>query len=127
MRYATEEALQEADLTGAQANALTELAYGPVRSNAELARDSFVAPQTMVEILMSLERKGFIVRRAHPKGGRARPAALTVEGHKKLLAVHQAMRRVEERLLRVLPANDLSRIRHLLEDCLKSLSEHEAT
>jgi DNA-binding MarR family transcriptional regulator len=121
MRQAMEEALQEAELTGAQANALTELAYGPARSNAELARAGHVTPQTMIEILMSLECKGFLVRKAQSEGGRAMLAELTGEGRRKLLSVHLAMRAVERRLLQALSAEDVSRMRQLLEQCLAGL------
>lgn len=125
LRHVTEQALQETGLTSAQANALTELAYGPARSNAELARINFVAPQTMVEILMFLERKGLLVRKSQPEGGRAMLAELTQEGVRKVFAVHLAMRQVEHRLLRALPAEDISRMRQLLEDCLMGLEKDE--
>jgi DNA-binding MarR family transcriptional regulator len=125
MRQALEEALQEAGLTVAQANVLTELAYGQPSSNAELARMNFVTPQTMVEILMSLERRGLIVRTAQPEGGRAMLAELTKEGTKKVFAVHIVMRRIEQRLLGALSAEDVSRIRRVLETCLTALGAHE--
>jgi len=113
-----EEALRNSGLTAAQANVLTELAYGPPRSNAELARVHSVTPQSMVEILASLERRGLISRSARPEGGRAMPAELTEEGHAQLLSVHLAMREVERRLLNELSTADLSQLRKLLEACL---------
>ncbi len=125
MRQAMEEPLQDAGLTAAQANVLTELAYGPPRSNAELARVHFVTPQTMVEILASLERRGLISRMSQPEGGRAMLAELTKEGGGKVLAVHLAMRQVEERLLNALSKEDLAHLRRLLEDCVAVLEKHE--
>ena len=121
MRQALEEALREAALTVSQANVLTELAYGKARSNAELARIHLVTPQTMIEILASLERRGLISRTTKPSGGRAMPAELTREGHSSVLAVHRAMRSVEERLLSPFSADDVSRLRRALEDCLAAL------
>jgi DNA-binding MarR family transcriptional regulator len=120
-----EEALQEDGLTTAQANVLTELAYGPARSNAELARTNFVTPQTMNEILLSLERAGLVIRTPHPEGGRAMLTQLTKEGSRKVLAVHLAMRQVEEGFLSALSAEDVSRTRQLLEKCLKALDKQE--
>ena len=117
-KRATEEALRDSDLTAAQANVLTELAYGQPRSNAELARLHSVTPQSMVEILASLERRGLISRSAKPEGGRAMPAELTKEGHSQLLSVHMAMRQVEQRLLNSLSTADASQLRKLLEACL---------
>ena len=92
-RQALAEAIRDADLTLSQANVLTELAYGKARSNAELARIQSVTPQTMIEILASLERRGLISRMTKPDGGRTMPAELTREGHSSVLTVHRAMRR----------------------------------
>src|ERR1700722_9032128 len=96
-RRATEVALRDSELTPAQANLLMELAYGQPRSNADLARLHSVTPQSMAEILASLERRGLISRSAKPDGGRAMPAELTKEGHSQLLSVHLAVRQVEQR------------------------------
>lgn len=120
MRQEIDQALAESGLTAAQANALTELAYAPARSNAEIARLGHVTPQTMVEILLELERRGLVVRKT-PDCGRAMLAELTDAGAKKVLAVHLAMRRMEHRVLHALPAGDLARLRQLLEGCLAGL------
>jgi len=121
-----EEALQDIDLTAAQANVLTELSYGPARSNAELARAYSVTPQTMVDLLSSLERRGLISRSGKPEGGRAMPAELTRKGQAQVLSVHLAMRQVEERLLGSLSKEDASYLRKLLEDCLTAIGETAA-
>ena len=122
-RRATEEALQDSDLTAAQANVLTELAYGQPRSNAELARLHSITPQSMIEILASLERRGVISRSAKPNRGRAMPAELTKEGQSQLLSVHLAMRQVELRLLNALSTADISQLRKLLEACLSGIEK----
>ena len=125
-RRATEEAHRNIDLTAAQANVLTELAYGQPRSNADLARLHSVTPQSMVEILASLERRGLISRSAKPDRGRAMPAELTKEGHSQLLSVHLAMRQVEQRLLNSLSTADISRLRMLLEACLTGIERERS-
>jgi DNA-binding MarR family transcriptional regulator len=117
-RRATEQALRDSRLTAAQANVLTELAYGQPRSNAELARLHSVTPQSMVEILASLERRGLISRSPKPEGGRAMPAELTSAGHAQLLSVHLAMRQVEQRILNSLSKTDVAQLRKLLQACL---------
>jgi DNA-binding MarR family transcriptional regulator len=122
-RRATEEALRDGDLTAGQANVLAEIAYGQRRSNAELARLHSVTPQSMVEILASLERRGLISRSAKPEGGRTMPAELTREGHSQLLSVQLAMRQVEQRLLNPLSTADISRLRKLLEACLAGIEK----
>jgi DNA-binding MarR family transcriptional regulator len=123
MRRATERALRDSNLTVAQANVLTELAYGQPRSNAELARLHSVTPQSMVEILASLEHRGLISRSGKPDRGRAMPAELTKEGHSQLLSVHLVMRKVEQRLLNSLSTADISQLRKLLEACLSGLED----
>ena len=120
-----ESALEESGVTYAQANVLTELAYGPARSNADLARAQFVKPQTMVEILASLERRGLVSRKPQPEGGRAMPAELTKAGTAKVFAVHMAMRRVEGRILGSLSKEDASSLRRLLENCLAAIENRE--
>lgn len=116
-----EEALRDSGLTVAQANVLVELAYDPARSNAELARAHSVTPQTMGEMIASLELRGLISRTAKPEGGRAMPAELTKEGAAKVLAVHLAMRQVEGRLASALSKEDVSHLRRLLEGCLAAI------
>ncbi|SPE37769.1 Transcriptional regulator [Candidatus Sulfopaludibacter sp. SbA6] len=123
LRRATEEALAPLDLTPSQAELLSALANGSRLSNAGLARAAFVTPQSMVELLRSLETRGLIVRRPDPSGGRAMPAELTPQGARQLLAVHLAMRAVEDRLLRDLEPDERARLRQLLERCLASLTE----
>jgi len=127
LRAATDEVLAPLDLTASQAAVLSALAYGSQLSNAELARNSFVTPQSMGEILQSLEARGLIVRRPHPSGGRAMPAELTSQGAKQLLAVHLAMREIEERVLRDLEGEDRTRLRQLLERCLASLRSERSS
>jgi len=45
--------------------------------NAELARQSFMTPQSMIEALSLLEAAGLIARRPTPSGGRVLQAVLT--------------------------------------------------
>jgi DNA-binding MarR family transcriptional regulator len=100
-----------------------ELAYGQPRSNAELARFHSVTPQSMAEILTSLERGGLISRSPKPNLGRAMPTELTKEGHSRLLTVQLAMRQVEHRLLTSLSPLDISKLRKLLEACLAGIEK----
>jgi len=122
-RRATEEELRNSGLTVAQANVLTELGHGKPHSNADLARLHSVTPQSMAEILASLEGRGLISRSPKPDFGRAMPAELTNEGHSQLLSVHLAMRNVEQRLLNSLSSADIPRLRKLLEACLVGIEK----
>jgi DNA-binding MarR family transcriptional regulator len=121
LRASVEEALAPVNLTMAEAAVLAELAVVPHLSNADLARAAFVTPQSMISMLRALEKRGLILRRANPDGGRAMPAELTDEGAKLLLGFYLAMRRVEHRLLADIPDEEQARLRQLLECCLESL------
>lgn len=123
LRSATDEVLEPLGFTASQAALLSALAYDSGLSNAELARVSFVTPQSMVELLRSLEERELIARRPDPSGGRAMPAELTPRGAQQLLAVHFALRQVEARLLRDFSAEERAAFRVLLERCLASLRD----
>ena len=71
LRSAMDRALLSEDLTTPQYGVLSALQKAPGLSNAELARRSFVTPQTMIRIVASLEDKGLVTRgapvaRPHP-------------------------------------------------------------
>jgi DNA-binding MarR family transcriptional regulator len=116
----TEDALLPLGLTEAHAAVLMELAYGKQLSNAALARASSVTPQSMLQLLRSLEERG-LIRRTNPKGGRAMPAELTPEGRRQVFQIHLAMRDIEQKLLGALSPEERNRLRGLLERCLASL------
>ena len=59
-------------------------------SNAQLARRALVSPQSMNEVLLSLEERGLVRRRAHPDHGRILQTRLTAKGRKLLAGVRRA-------------------------------------
>ena len=67
-------------LTVQEYTALSVLRVRPGLSNAQLARRSLVAPQSMLEILAKLERRGLVARAVDPRHGRIRRAAPTEAG-----------------------------------------------
>lgn len=121
LRAAGDDALRPLEITPTQAAVLSSLEFSPGSSNAELARLSHVTPQSMVEVLKSLEASGLIVRDRADEGGRALPARLTRDGSKKLMAVRLAMRGLETRLLSGFGESDQERFREMLEQCLELL------
>jgi DNA-binding MarR family transcriptional regulator len=62
------ETLGRAGLTPTQFGVLVQVMSGPVLSQAELARRVLVTPQSIGELLTSLERLGYISRRRGPRG-----------------------------------------------------------
>ena len=80
LRTRLDAALREIGLTMPQYAVLASLQGKPGASNATLARNAFVTPQTMQAILVALERAGFISRSAHPEHGRVLRTELTASG-----------------------------------------------
>lgn len=82
LRLRMDEALRETGVTTPQYAALSVLAEEPGISNAQLARRSFVTPQTMNNILVRLEATRLVERKNHPEHGRVLQAYVTEEGEK---------------------------------------------
>ena len=80
LRLRMDEALRGEGVTTPQYSALDALAEEPGLSNAQLARRSFVTPQTMNQILKGLEAAGLVRREGHPEHGRVLRSYLTDEG-----------------------------------------------
>jgi DNA-binding MarR family transcriptional regulator len=77
-------ALASHDVTNAQYAALSALRADPGLSNAELARRSFVTPQTMHEVIAQLERAGLVARQANPHHARILQRRLTAAAKRSL-------------------------------------------
>jgi DNA-binding MarR family transcriptional regulator len=92
------------DLTTAQYAVLYHLAHSPGASNAELARLSFVTPQTMIRLVIDLEGKHFLVRRPSPRDPHRLEARLTTHGAKVLRAAQHQVDAIHDRMI-----GDLSR------------------
>ncbi|MBI3972476.1 MAG: MarR family transcriptional regulator [Chloroflexi bacterium] len=118
---ALDEALRPYRLTLPQVGVLVALKRSPGLSNAELARGSFITPQSMAELLSGMEAAGLVTRRPHPAGGRVLPAELTPAGAATLQACRSAMMDVEARLLADLAPHEQRQLRDLLERCVASL------
>ena len=80
-RLALDRALEPLGVTAAQFGVLVRLQASPGLSNAELARQNFVTPQTMNVILARLEAAGLVERRPHSGHGRILLGELTPAGH----------------------------------------------
>jgi DNA-binding MarR family transcriptional regulator len=121
LRSDVEQALAGSGLTLPQVAVLSALRLRPGQSSAELARASFMRPQSMAEVLDGLVAAGLVTRRPHPAGGRVLQVALTPAGARSLEAAHAAMAPVEARMLGDLGQSEREQLRGLLERCLASL------
>jgi len=91
--------LRKIALTTPQYAVLAYLKVEPGASNAALARQAFVTPQTMQAILVTLEKSGFIQRTPHPDHGRMQKTELTPSGAHALNAASAIVADVEALLV----------------------------
>jgi DNA-binding MarR family transcriptional regulator len=88
-------------------------------SNAQLARNSLVTPQSMSEVLTLLVDGGFVRRRAEPGHGRIIRTELTAVGRRALERCDAAVDAVEQELLRELAPAEVANLRDVLIRCAR--------
>jgi DNA-binding MarR family transcriptional regulator len=81
VRAHLDDLLRDSGVTALQYTALTVLARRDGLTSAELARNSFVTPQAMADLVTALERGAFILRRRNPDNRRQLLISLTPEAH----------------------------------------------
>src|SRR3954454_1284711 len=99
VRAHLEELLRPAAVTALQDTALPVLDRRDDLTTADLARNSFVTPQTMGDLVTALERRGLIERRPDPTNRRRLLIGLTEAGHDLLAGFDGAVRALEERMV----------------------------
>jgi DNA-binding MarR family transcriptional regulator len=106
--------LSEAGLTAAQYAALANLEESAGLSNAELARRSFVTPQTMVRIVAALEDRGLVTRTRRPGNARILETELTDAGREALAAGHRIVYDIEQHMSRPLTREQQATLAEIL-------------
>jgi DNA-binding MarR family transcriptional regulator len=122
IRQAINERVREHGLTTLQYTTLSVL--GRRRgglSNAQLARRSYVRPQSMSDVIEALEREGLIERTPHPNHRRVLPATLTAKGRRVLAVCDDAVAEMEEEMMRDLSPAQRSALLEALKSCVRSL------
>jgi DNA-binding MarR family transcriptional regulator len=114
-------ALRGHGVTLRQVAVLASLKRRPGQSNADLARGAHMTPQSMVEVLGTLEAAGLVARRPRPTGGRSLAAELTAAGGRELEACRATIAQTEARLLAGLTPAERLRLRALLEKWLEGM------
>lgn len=102
-RLTLERSLADLGVTPPQFVALTMLNAYPGISGADLARLTFLAPQTIGVIVGNLEKAGAITRQKHPTHGRALQWMLTPKGQKLLAAGRSRAHAMEAKIASLLP------------------------
>ncbi|MFZ5778981.1 MAG: MarR family winged helix-turn-helix transcriptional regulator [Pseudomonadota bacterium] len=97
-RAAMEKALADLDVTPPQFAVLTMVVAYPGLSGADLARLTFLTPQTINVIVRNLERMGALGKAPHPVHGRILTLNATAEGRALLKRCRTRVDAVERRL-----------------------------
>jgi DNA-binding MarR family transcriptional regulator len=108
-------------LTATQYTALSVLRMGKGLSNAQLARRSYVTPQSMIEMLGTLESKGLIARSPAPDHGRILRTELTAKGKRLLARCDEEIDRMEAEMTRELTPAQLADFETTLRSCVHQL------
>ena len=109
-------------LTVPKYTALSILRDRPGLSNAQLARRSYVAPQSMNEVLMALEADGLIVRSRSARArarGRVRAQRARARGAR---GCDRAVGHMENAMLADLDAGEREQLLHALMGCVQRLA-----
>ena len=127
IRALMDDALRPLGVTTLQYTALTVLeSRGPL-SSAQLARRSFLRPQTMHEMVLSLEKRGVIAREPQAGNKRILLARLTDEGRELLAQCNPLVREIERELLAGLPPEARAVFRDDLQHSIAALGNLSAT
>jgi DNA-binding MarR family transcriptional regulator len=109
-------------LTSLQYTALTALDRHPGITSAVLARNSFVRPQTMAQMITALLDKQLIERAVDPTNRRQMLLALTPEGKRVLDRLAEPVAKIELQMIRNLREGDVANLREDLESCQRALA-----
>ena len=127
IRALMDDALRPLGVTTLQYTALTVLeSRGPL-SSAQLARRSFLRPQTMHEMVLNLEKRGVIAREPQEGNKRILLARLTDAGRDLLAQCNPLVLEIERELLSGLPREARPVFRDNLQHGIAALGNLSAT
>jgi DNA-binding MarR family transcriptional regulator len=110
-------------LTVQEYTALSVLRARPGLSNAQLARRSLVTPQSMLEILAKLERRGLVAREVDPHHGRIRRAVPTEAGITLLARADPGVESVQDEVLAGVPSGQRAALEAAMRAAMVHLSD----
>lgn len=114
IRAELDELLRGSGVTTLQYTALTVLEHRDGVTAAQLARDSFVTPQSMADMLRLMEGRGLIRRARNPQNRREMLIYLADEGTSFLARYAAPATALEERLVAPLTGEDTATVRQAL-------------
>ncbi len=101
-RRAFDEAVRPHGVSASQLVVLNRIAEHPGISGVELCRQLFTTPQSVQQMLASLERKGLVERKRDPTSGRIVRSVLTEDGQRVVRDCRANVFEVERQLSSVL-------------------------
>ncbi|WP_240437714.1 MarR family winged helix-turn-helix transcriptional regulator [Sciscionella marina] len=96
------------NMTLSSYTALRILANQPHLTLAQLSRRCYARPQTMTRMITQLEKRGFVVRGAHPESERAHSLEVTKAGLAALAEMGSAVLKISDTLNSVLGRDDIA-------------------
>lgn len=125
-RVLLETELRDLDLTPSQYTTLSMLATTSEASSSDLARRVLVTPQSMSEMIMSLDRKGLIKKKESETNRRVLGISLSPAGRALLEKAEDRVDALEARLFSGLTPSGLLAMREALGTVLKQ-DQHAAS
>jgi DNA-binding MarR family transcriptional regulator len=101
---------------------LSVLDARPGLSNAQLARRALVTPQSMIEILGKLERRGLVQREVDPDHGRILRAELTPAGIDLLREADPRIGAIQDAMLESVPEAERKAAMRAMHVAMRNLS-----
>ena len=117
--------LSDMDLTAAQYAVMSRLRGHEIWSSASLARRHWVTPQTMNQMIGSLERRGLIHRQEMPTNRRILTVTLTEDGHRLLAECDERVDRLETEMFGHLPPHVLAGLYDTMVDLIERIRAPE--
>ncbi|HEX3788475.1 MAG TPA: MarR family transcriptional regulator [Pseudonocardiaceae bacterium] len=123
IRARLDELLRPAGITPLQYTVLTVLRRRASLSSAQLARNSFVTPQTMADMVTALEKRRLVERHADPADARRLRLSLTDMGYELLADYEGPVAELEESMLRALSPQGRAELGEVLDQCRAALAD----
>jgi DNA-binding MarR family transcriptional regulator len=121
LRREIDEVVRPHGLTLARYTALSVIARRDGLSNAQLARRSYVTPQSMSQVILDLEDDGLIERQPDRSHRRILRATLTAKGRRVLAACDGDMDSLEREMLAEVPSEERDALIAHLTSCVRRL------
>lgn len=115
------ERIQPQGLTVPQYTTLSVLRSRSGLSNAQLARRSYITPQTMSEVIVALEGKGLVERAPDPGHRRILRIKVTPKGRRIMARCDESVQEMEEHMLGDLSPEERDRLVESLRSCVHRL------